>query len=147
MSLRPKHQRLIFILFSLAMLAGAAFLILSAFNDHIVYFYTPTELAKSPVEPGRTIRIGGLVEDGSVEKAGNERVTFRITDLTETMTVSYTGMLPTLFREGQGVVAEGMMVGDGTFHAIQVLAKHDENYMPPEVAKALKASGRWKGDK
>ena len=101
-------------------------------------------MVEKKLPPDRRMRIGGLVEEGSVEKnVGEARVTFRITDLANTVKVTYRGLLPDLFREGQGVVAEGRL-RDGIFHADEVLAKHDENYMPPEVADALKKSGKWK---
>ncbi len=125
----------------MGLLAAAAALMLSAFEDNIVFFYSPTEVLAKKLGADRRVRIGGLVEDGSVEKAGIE-VKFRVTDLAAAIPVTYIGILPDLFREGQGVVAEGRFV-DGVFRADEVLAKHDENYMPPEVAEALKKSGRW----
>lgn len=131
------------VVLSLAMLAIAAGLILSAFRDSIAFFYTPSELAAKPVPPGRLLRIGGLVEDGSVMRDG-DTIRFRVTDLQSALPVTYRGILPDLFREGQGVVAEGALGADGVFQARQVLAKHDETYMPPEVAEALKKSGEWR---
>jgi len=138
---KRKHKRLTFIVLGMGLLAAAAALMLSAFEDNIVFFYSPTEVLDQKLGADRRVRIGGLVEDGSVEKAGTE-VKFRVTDLAAAIPVTYTGILPDLFREGQGVVAEGRFV-DGVFHADEVLAKHDETYMPPEVAEALKKSGRW----
>lgn len=139
--MKRKHKRLTFIVLGMGLLAAAAALMLSAFEDNIVFFYSPTEVLDKKLGADRRVRIGGLVEDGSVEKAGTE-VKFRVTDLANVIPVTYTGILPDLFREGQGVIAEGRFV-DGVFHADEVLAKHDETYMPPEVADALKKSGRW----
>ena len=124
---------------------GAAALALSALRDTMVFFYSPTELAEKPPKPGARLRIGGLVEEGSVLREG-EHVRFRVTDLSNTVPVAYTGVLPDLFREGQGIVVEGTPGPDGIFAATRVLAKHDETYMPPEVAEALKKSGQWRGD-
>ena len=110
-----------------------------------MFFYSPSDLVARPIEPGRLMRLGGLVEEGSVHKAEDGITTlFIITDLANTMKVSFRGQLPDLFREGQGIVAEGRLSG-GVFKADEVLAKHDETYMPPEVADALKKSGQWKG--
>ena len=139
--MKRKHKRLTFIVLGMGLLATAAALMLSAFEDNIVFFYSPTEVLDKKVGAERRVRIGGLVEDGSVKKAGIE-VTFRVTDLANVIPVTYTGILPDLFREGQGVIAEGRFV-NGVFRADEVLAKHDETYMPPEVAEALKKSGRW----
>ncbi len=139
--MKRKHKRLTFIVLGMGLLAVAATLVLSAFEDNIVFFYSPTDVLDKKLGSDRRVRIGGLVEDGSVEKAGTV-VRFRVTDLANVIPVTYTGILPDLFREGQGVVAEGRLV-DGVFHADEVLAKHDETYMPPEVAEALKKSGRW----
>lgn len=139
--MKPKHRRLTFVVIGLGLLGIAAALILSAFQESIVFFHSPSELAEHANLADRRLRIGGLVEEGSVNRSG-ATVTFRITDLANAVTVAYTGILPDLFREGQGVVAEGHMK-DGVFVADQVLAKHDENYMPPEVADALKKSGQW----
>ncbi len=139
--MKRKHKRLTFIVLGMGLVAVAATLVLSAFEDNIVFFYSPTDVLDKKLGSDRRVRIGGLVEDGSVEKAGTE-VKFRVTDLANVIPVTYTGILPDLFREGQGVVAEGRLV-DGVFHADEVLAKHDETYMPPEVAEALKKSGRW----
>jgi len=136
-----KRRRLYFVLLGLLALSGGLALVLTAFEDNIVLFFSPTEVAAKPVCAQRC-RIGGLVANGSVVKEG-ERVSFDVTDTVETISVKYVGILPDLFREGQGVVAEGKMT-EGIFVANNVLAKHDENYMPPEVADALKKSGRWK---
>lgn len=139
--MKPKHRRLTFVVIGLALLGIAAALVLSALEESIVFFHSPSELAAAEALTDRRLRVGGLVEEGSVTQAG-ATVTFRITDLANTVAVAYTGILPDLFREGQGVVAEGRME-KGVFVADQVLAKHDETYMPPEVAEALKQSGQW----
>ena len=138
-----KRRRLIAVVAGLVMLGGATALVLAAFNDNLVFFYSPTDLAQKPVDPERRIRIGGLVEDQSLVREDGRKVAFRVTDGKSDLKVVYDGMLPDLFREGQGVVAEGKLRGDGVFVASSVLAKHDEKYMPPEVADALKRSGHW----
>lgn len=140
-----KQRRLYFVLLGMLALAAATALVLTAVGDGMVYFYTPGDLQTKHVGPDRRVRLGGLVEKGSVVKDGSH-VSFTITDLTATVAVSYTGVLPDLFREGQGVVAEGKLDGQGTFQASEVLAKHDENYMPKEVADALKKSGHWQDE-
>jgi cytochrome c-type biogenesis protein CcmE len=141
---KPKRRRLYFVIAGMALLGVAAGLVLYAMNDTLVFFYSPSELLAKQVPPGRTLRIGGLVETGSVARdADGTTVHFRVTDTAKTVAVVYKGILPDLFREGQGVVAEGTMSQDGVFVAAEVLAKHDENYMPKEVVDALKKSGRW----
>lgn len=140
--MKPKRRRLVFVAAGLAVLGAAAALVLNAFQDSIVFFLSPSELAEKAAPPGRAIRLGGLVEQGSLERDGAV-VRFKVTDLKRDIRVAYTGILPDLFREGQGVVCEGKLLPDGTFAAASVLAKHDERYMPPEVAAALKRSGRW----
>jgi cytochrome c-type biogenesis protein CcmE len=137
-----KRLRLYLVLASLGVLGIAATLILRALNEELVFFRSPTDIAASRPEAGQPLRLGGLVETGTVEQAG-ETVSFSVTDLSNTVTVTYRGLLPDLFREGQGVVVEGAFDESGRFVAREVLAKHDETYMPPEVAKALKESGRW----
>jgi cytochrome c-type biogenesis protein CcmE len=137
-----KKRRLYFVALGMLALFGAAALTLTAFEDNLVFFYSPTDIKDKGVDEGRRFRVGGLVEEGSVTRAG-ETVAFVVTDLVNAVPVTYTGLLPDLFREGQGVVAEGRLDTAGTFVAESVLAKHDENYMPPEVADALKASGQW----
>lgn len=142
---KRKTQRLYFILLGgLAVATGVA-LVLTAFEDSIVFFYSPTEISQQTLSPGQRIRIGGLVETGSVNAEG-ETVTFSVTDTAESLNIVYRGILPDLFREGQGIVAEGYMLASGVFQASDVLAKHDETYMPPEVADAIKAAGEWRGD-
>jgi cytochrome c-type biogenesis protein CcmE len=142
-----KRRRLLLLSIALLLLAGATALVLNAFDDSLVFFYSPTELAEKSVAPGQRLRIGGLVEEGSVVKeADGVTVRFRVTDLNRALDVVYRGVLPDLFREGQGVVAEGTLAEDGSFLAASVLAKHDETYMPKEVADALKKQGHWKDD-
>ena len=132
----PKRKRLWLLVASLSVLGAAAALVLTALNDNIVFFYSPTQVAQKHPGPERRFRLGGLVEQGSVKKDGQE-VRFSVTDLQKTVPVIYRGLLPDLFREGKGVVVAGRLQPDGWFEATQVLAKHDENYMPPEAAAAL----------
>lgn len=144
--MRRKSKRLVLIGGALAVAGLAAGLVLSALRDSVVFFYGPAELAAKAVAPGTRLRIGGLVETGSLERLPGSRVNFVVTDTTKGVKVSYTGLLPDLFREGQGVVAEGVLEAPGEFRADSVLAKHDETYMPREVADALKKSGVWRGE-
>jgi len=140
-----KRQRLWIVSIGVLLLGAAAALALTAFEDNLVFFHSPSDLAAGKAEEGRLIRVGGLVEDGSVLRtAGSAVVDFKLTDGAKTVEVVYEGLLPDLFREGQGVVAQGRLGPDGRFRAVEVLAKHDENYMPPEVADALKKAGHWK---
>jgi cytochrome c-type biogenesis protein CcmE len=141
-----KQRRAVLIGTCLAVLGVAIGLVLFALRDSIVFFYTPSEVAEKHLDSGQRFRLGGLVENGSVKRSEGTMVSFVITDKRSTLPVTYTGVLPDLFREGQGVVAEGMLTNEGVFHADSVLAKHDENYMPPEVAKKLKEQGVWRGD-
>lgn len=141
-----KQRRLTLIGTAAVVLASAAGLILYALNDQIVFFQTPTDVVAKQIPAGQRIRLGGLVEDGSVQRSDDAKVSFRVTDTANTVAVTYVGILPDLFREGQGVVTEGIVGPDGIFRADSVLAKHDENYVPKEVADALKAQGVWKGD-
>ena len=141
-----KQRRLTLIGTAGFVLALAAGLVLFALNDQIVFFYTPTDVAGKDLAAGTRIRLGGLVEDGSVEQGEGGAVRFVITDTQNQLAVIYVGILPDLFREGQGVVAEGMLDADGGFMADNVLAKHDETYMPREVADALKEQGVWQGE-
>ena len=142
---KRKHKRLTFVLIALFLLGSSTALILAAFEDNIVFFFSPTELKNKNPGPNKRLRIGGLVKAGSVEKSDGGVVTFSITDTAKTVKIRYKGILPDLFREGQGIVAEGHFNGR-LFRADEVLAKHDENYMPPEVADALKKSGNWKSN-
>jgi cytochrome c-type biogenesis protein CcmE len=139
-----KKRRLYAVLAGMSALGVATALVLFAFSDDLVFFYSPTDLRTKQVPIDRRLRIGGLVEENSVTREdGGKTIRFRVTDGAHTVGVTYTGVLPDLFREGQGVVAEGALRPDGMFKAAEVLAKHDENYMPPEVAEALKKSGHW----
>ena len=145
--MKPKHRRLWFLLTSLAVLGAATALVLGAFSENLVFFFSPSEVQAKGLTPDRRFRLGGLVEEGSVVRGEDGMVVnFRVTDLEHTLSVRYRGLLPDLFREGQGVIAEGHLAADGVFVASEVLAKHDETYMPPEVAEALKRSGNWQGD-
>ncbi|HHS82658.1 MAG TPA: cytochrome c maturation protein CcmE [Devosia sp.] len=144
MSLTRKQKRIGVILGLGAVLVLASALILNALRDQIVFFYSPTELMARPDLSGQAVRIGGLVEDGTWVRNGNSNV-FSLSDGTTVITVTYDNLLPDLFREGQGVIAEGHLSGDGTFTATSVLAKHDENYVPKEVVAALKEQGHWEG--
>jgi cytochrome c-type biogenesis protein CcmE len=138
-----KRRRLIGVLAGLGMLGIATALVLTAFSDNLVFFYSPTDLKTKHVAEGRRLRIGGLVENASFNReADGKTFEFRVTDGENSVPVTYTGVLPDLFREGQGVVIEGMLK-DGSVRADEVLAKHDERYMPPEVVEALKKSGHW----
>ena len=143
--MKRKHKRLTFVVISLCLLGAAAGLILTALEDNIVFFYSPTDLIEKKTHSGQRLRLGGLVAENSVKKPGGGVTVFKVTDTAKTVTVRYKGVLPDLFREGQGVVVEGRFEA-GTFQAEEVLAKHDENYMPPEVAEAIKKSGQWQGD-
>ena len=140
-----RQRRLVLIGVALFVLALAAALALSALRDNIVFFHSPTEITQKKVVPGTRIRIGGLVKPGTVKRDGLE-ARFEVTDGGASLPVTFTGVLPDLFREGQGVVAEGALQANGSFRADTVLAKHDENYMPREVVDALKAQGVWKDE-
>jgi len=141
-----KQRRLSLIGGALAVLAVALALVLFALKDSIVFFNSPTEVVEKQVKPGQRIRIGGLVKEGSVSRGNNLAVRFEVTDGKSSVSVAYRGLLPDLFREGQGVVAEGALDPGGVFEADSVLAKHDEKYMPKEVADALKKQGHWMQD-
>ena len=140
-----RYQRLLLILISLIFIMSAVLLILYNAKENISYFYTPSELNSSNIKLNKQIRIGGFVEKNSFTKISSSSFKFNITDNIKSIYVSYDGILPDLFREGQGIVAEGMFQNNN-FIASEVLAKHDENYMPPEVADALKKNNVWKGD-
>lgn len=143
--MKRKTLRLYLLVISLALLGLATALVLNAINSELIsYFLSPTKIAAEPPEPGRVIRLGGLVQVDSVARLDDgATVSFRVTDLNQSVDVAYRGVLPDLFREGQGVVVQGAFNDSGRFVATEVLAKHDENYLPPEVVKALKESGRW----
>jgi cytochrome c-type biogenesis protein CcmE len=139
-----KQQRLILAVVALLLLGGASALVLSALSDSVAFFVTPSAIATGKVDADKRFRLGGLVVDGSIERAADDGVVrFRLTDQAHEVPVRYQGILPDLFREGQGIVAQGVLGNDGVFTASEVLAKHDENYMPPEVAEALKQAGVW----
>lgn len=131
-----KQKRLALILGGLGVIAAAVALVLTAFNKNLVFFFTPSQISAKEAPTGRTFRLGGMVETGSVKRDG-VNVSFRVTDTAQTVAVNYSGILPDLFREGKGVVAQGTLGDDGVFRAKEVLAKHDENYMPPEAASAV----------
>jgi cytochrome c-type biogenesis protein CcmE len=141
--LTRRGRCLALIALSLAVVGGAAGLSLYALSGSIVFFLSPTEVVQKAVQPGSRLRIGGLVKAGSVVKSANERVAFVLADGTTDLKVAYQGLLPDLFREGQGVVAEGVIEAPGEMRADTILAKHDERYMPREVVEALKKQGRW----
>ena len=142
-----KQKRLTTVIAGLLLLGAAAALVLTALKENLVYFKSPTEILAEPPTNSRSIRLGGLVEEGSLERqADGVTVLFAITDLSNSVPVTYKGILPDLFREGQGVITQGKLGPDGVFLADEVLAKHDETYMPPEVAEALRESGQWRGD-
>jgi cytochrome c-type biogenesis protein CcmE len=137
--MKPRHKKLIAIVAGVAILTVAGLLVLNAFRSNLVYFLSPTEVLEGKASTKGVLRIGGLVEKGSLKKTPESlKVEFSVTDNNERLTVRYEGILPDLFREGQGVIAQGRLQPDKVFVADQVLAKHDENYMPPEVAKTLK---------
>ena len=136
--MKPRTRRALWIVSGLAALGVAAALVLNAFQSNLVFFFTPSQVASKEAPQGRSFRIGGLVEAGSVVRDKDAlTVRFRVTDTAKTIPVTYTGILPDLFREGKGVVAQGKLGPDGVFHATDVLAKHDENYMPPEAGHAI----------
>lgn len=141
-----RQRRLTLIGISLAVLGLAALLALSALRESIVFFYSPSDIAERNIQPGTRIRIGGLVKEASLQKNGLD-ARFEVTDGAKALHVTYKGVLPDLFREKQGVVAEGALDASGVFRADMVLAKHDENYMPKEVADSLKKQGHWHEDK
>ncbi len=134
---------MVWILSGVAALGVAAALVLNAFQSNLVFFFTPTQIATGEAPKGRPFRVGGLVKEGSMRREGDgTTIVFDVTDNAQTISVAYTGILPDLFKEGRGVVAQGAIEADGRFHASNVLAKHDENYMPPEAAEALKRAGK-----
>jgi cytochrome c-type biogenesis protein CcmE len=143
-ALTRKKRRLIVISSVVAALGLALGLVLLALRDNIVFFFGPSELAQKPLQAGQRLRIGGLVKQGSLVREGSQTVRFAVTDTKQEIEVTYSGILPDLFREGQGIVAEGAIGQDRLFHANTILAKHDERYMPRDVADALKKQGVWR---
>ena len=142
-----KRQRLVLLVVALLLLGGASTLVLMALSDSVAFFASPSDIAAGKVDRDRRFRLGGLVVEGSVQRGGEDGlVMFALTDQANVVQVRYQGLLPDLFREGQGIVAQGVLGQDGVFVASEVLAKHDETYMPPEVAEALKKSGVWRPD-
>ena len=140
--MKPRTRRALAVAVGLSLVGGASALVLNAFNDNLVFFFSPTQVVAQQAPQGRSFRVGGLVEAGSVQRSAQDlKLDFVVTDGAQRVPVRYTGLLPDLFQEGKGVVAQGKLGADGVFHADQVLAKHDENYMPPEAAAALKAAG------
>jgi cytochrome c-type biogenesis protein CcmE len=136
--MKARHRRFAWIGAGVAALAVAVALVLNAFQSNLVFFFTPSQVVAKEAPQSRPFRIGGLVESGSLTRDPNSlTVHFRVTDTAQTIPVTYTGMLPDLFKEGKGVVAQGSLGADGAFHATEVLAKHDENYMPPEAKQAI----------
>ena len=141
--MKARHRRFMWIALGLFVIGVAVTLVLRAFNSNLVFFFTPSQVAENQAPVDRTFRIGGLVTAGSVKRQPDGlTVTFDVTDTAKTIPVTYTGILPDLFKEGKGVVAQGKIGQDGVFRAAEVLAKHDENYMPPEAAEALKNAGK-----
>jgi len=138
-----KQRRSILIVMGLVVLGVATAMVLTALQSKITFFYSPSDIVEKSVEPGQRFRLGGLVEEGTVERGEGTAVRFSVTDTARSVKVTYSGILPDLFREGQGVVTEGSLDPDGVFRADTVLARHDENYMPKEVADALKKQGVW----
>ena len=134
--MKPRTRRFLLIVAGVAVLAAAAAFVLNAFQSNLVFFFTPTQVSAGQAPKGRTFRAGGMVKEGSLKRDGNT-VQFVITDTAQEMTVTYVGLLPDLFKEGRGVVAQGKLGEDGVFVASEVLAKHDENYMPPEAKHAI----------
>lgn len=144
--MKPRHKRFALIAVGVIALAGAATLVLTAFEDNMVFFFSPSQVAAREAPQGRTFRIGGMVEEGSLQRgADGTSVKFVVTDTVHTIPVTYRGALPDLFKEGKGVVAQGRLAEDGVFAASEVLAKHDENYMPPEAAHALEQAKKAQG--
>lgn len=141
--MKARHQRATFIIVAMLVMLGGLAIILTNFRDNFLYFYTPSELDDVAITTGQTFRLGGLVKEGSIETISEDEIRFVVTDYNDFLKVYYKGSLPSLFREGQGVVATGSIDTKGTFIASEILAKHDENYMPPKVAETLKKNDMW----
>lgn len=143
--MKPRHKKMAIIVLSVSALAVAVVLVLNAFQSNLVFFFSPSQVMAKEAPIGKNFRIGGLVEEGSLRRDGEgTTIKFAITDTAEVIQVAYTGILPDLFKEGKGVVAQGKISDDGVFYASEVLAKHDENYMPPEAADALEQAAKAK---
>jgi cytochrome c-type biogenesis protein CcmE len=143
--MKPRHKKMAVIVLSVSALAVAVVLVLNAFQSNLVFFFSPSQVMAKEAPIGKNFRIGGLVEEGSLRRDGEgTTIKFAITDTAEVIQVAYTGILPDLFKEGKGVVAQGKISDDGVFYASEVLAKHDENYMPPEAADALEQAAKAK---
>ena len=141
--MKPRHRRMIWIFAGLGAMGVAVALVLNAFQSNLVFFYTPTQVAQGEVPKSKKFRLGGMVEDKSLKRVSDGvGVTFVVTDTARSIPVRFNGILPDLFKEGRGVVAQGQLNDDGSFVASEVLAKHDENYMPPEAAEALRKAGK-----
>lgn len=141
--MKPRHKKMAVIALSVSALTVAVILVLNAFQSNLVFFFSPSQVAAKEAPVGKSFRIGGLVEEGSLKREGDgTTLRFAITDTAEVIRVVYTGILPDLFKEGKGVVAQGKIADDGIFYADEVLAKHDENYMPPEAASALEQAAK-----
>ncbi|MDX2113594.1 MAG: cytochrome c maturation protein CcmE [Alphaproteobacteria bacterium] len=142
--MKAKHQRLIFVVASVVLLCAAVLLSLRAFSENLVFFYSPADLPGKTISANQKIRIGGLIDHGSIIRHGGDRISFTVSDGKASLQVDYQGLLPNLFREGQGAIAEGYLRSPNLFAAERILTKHDENYMPREVADSLKKTGHWK---
>jgi len=141
--MKPRHKKLAAIAAGVTALSVASILVLNAFQSNLVFFFSPTQVMANEAPVGKSFRIGGLVEMGSIQREDDStRVKFAVTDTSEVIPVIYTGILPDLFKEGKGVVAQGKLAANGVFQADEVLAKHDENYMPPEAAEALEQAAK-----
>ncbi len=145
MTMTPRRRRMVLVGLILLGVSGAAAFALTAFQDNLLYYYPPSDIAAGKAPADRVFRLGGMVEEGSVKRdTGSMEVRFVVTDYQKDVTVSYSGVLPDLFRDGQGVIARGQLRADGVFVAHEVLAKHDENYMPPQVAESLRKQHQQK---
>ncbi len=141
--MKPRHKKIALITAGVGALSVAVLLVMNVFQSNLVFFFTPTQVAANEAPIGKSFRIGGLVEEGSIQREGDgTTINFAITDTAQVIKVAYQGILPDLFKEGKGVVAQGKIAADGVFYADEVLAKHDENYMPPEAASALEQAAK-----
>ena len=141
--MKPKHQRLVFVLVSVVCICVAVLLVLRAFSDNLVFFFSPSDLQSKKPQATQLVRVGGLVETGTVKEGNDGRIDFSITDGNAQLLIHYQGIVPALFREGQGAIAEGYLLPNGEFDAKRILTKHDEKYMPREIVDSLKRTGHW----